>query len=107
MEEVVLRLEKLLFPAIADVAVLSVNVDIEIVRVDAQCTTARATCPGCGSWSTQVTAPTCGFPPTCRALDEASFSSFGFVGSGAARHVSAPDLRRANTRPDAQAWAAH
>ncbi|WP_217145172.1 hypothetical protein [Streptomyces sp. AC627_RSS907] len=49
-----LWLEKLLFPAIADVAVLSVNADIGIVRVDAQCTTAGATCPGCGAWSTQV-----------------------------------------------------
>ncbi|MFE4961139.1 hypothetical protein ACFRCW_46470 [Streptomyces sp. NPDC056653] len=34
MEEVVLRLEKLLFPAIADVAVLPVNADIEILRVE-------------------------------------------------------------------------
>ncbi|MGW3601087.1 transposase family protein [Streptomyces sp. NPDC005167] len=62
MEEVVLRLEKLLFPAIADVAVLSVNVDIEIVRVDAQCTTAGATCPGCGAWSTQVHSSYLRFP---------------------------------------------
>jgi transposase len=62
VEEVVLRLEKLLFPAIADVAVLSVNVDIEIVRVDAQCTTAGATCPGCGSWSTQIHSSYLRFP---------------------------------------------
>lgn len=49
VEGVVLRLEKLLFPAVADVAVLSVNADIGIVRVDAQCTTAGATCPGYGA----------------------------------------------------------
>ncbi|MET7548427.1 ISL3 family transposase [Streptomyces sp. NPDC005479] len=54
MDEVVLRLEKLLFPSIAGVAVLSVNVDVEIVRVDAQCTATGAACPGCDAWSTQV-----------------------------------------------------
>jgi transposase len=54
VEEIVLRLKELLFPAIADVAVLSVDVNIEIVRVAAQCTTADAACPGCGAWSTRV-----------------------------------------------------
>ncbi|WP_203237075.1 ISL3 family transposase [Streptomyces gilvosporeus] len=54
MEEVVLRLKELLFPSIADVAVLSVDVNIEIVRVDAQCTTVGAACPGCGAWSTRI-----------------------------------------------------
>ncbi|WP_328493485.1 hypothetical protein OHS59_12520 [Streptomyces sp. NBC_00414] len=48
MEEAVLRLKKLLFPSIADVAVLSVDVDIEIVRVDAQCIANGAVCPICG-----------------------------------------------------------
>ncbi|MEU6291374.1 hypothetical protein [Streptomyces sp. NPDC046988] len=33
MEEVVLRLEELLFPSIADVAVLSVDVNEEAVRI--------------------------------------------------------------------------
>ncbi|WP_345669326.1 transposase family protein [Streptomyces similanensis] len=54
MEEVVLRLKELLFPSIADIAVLSVDVNIEIVRVEAQCTTVGAACPGCGTWSTRV-----------------------------------------------------
>ncbi|MEU7061459.1 ISL3 family transposase [Streptomyces sp. NPDC046197] len=54
VEEVVLRLEELLFPSIADVAVLSVDVNIETVRVDAQCTAAGAVCPGCGTWSSRV-----------------------------------------------------
>lgn len=40
VEDVVLRLKTLLFPAIADIAVLSVDVDVEKVRLDAQCTTA-------------------------------------------------------------------
>ncbi|WP_405709749.1 MULTISPECIES: hypothetical protein [unclassified Streptomyces] len=51
MEEVAFRLEERLFPSIADVAVLSVDVNIEIVRIDAQCTTAVAACPGFGARS--------------------------------------------------------
>ncbi|MEV6655204.1 ISL3 family transposase [Streptomyces sp. NPDC051219] len=38
----------------ADVAVLSVDVNIAIVRVDVRCTAAGASCPGCGAWSAQV-----------------------------------------------------
>uniref|UniRef100_A0AAU2VUC7 ISL3 family transposase n=1 Tax=Streptomyces sp. NBC_00008 TaxID=2903610 RepID=A0AAU2VUC7_9ACTN len=49
-----LRLKELLFPSIAEVAVLSVDVNVEIVRVDAQGTAAGAACPRCGAWSTQV-----------------------------------------------------
>ncbi|MEU5525127.1 hypothetical protein ABZ759_31970 [Streptomyces sp. NPDC047860] len=62
MEEVVLRLEELLFPLIADVAVLSVDVNTEIVRVDVHCTTAGAACPGCGAWSTSVHSSYLRFP---------------------------------------------
>ncbi|MFD8219735.1 transposase family protein [Streptomyces sp. NPDC059697] len=54
MEESVLRLKELLFPSIADVAVLSVDVNIEIVRVDAQRTADGAVCPVCGVWSNRV-----------------------------------------------------
>ncbi|GAA3475564.1 ISL3 family transposase [Streptomyces yanii] len=49
-----LRLETLLFPSIADVAVLSVDVNIAMARVDARCTAAGASCPGCGTWSDRV-----------------------------------------------------
>ncbi|MFG2640146.1 ISL3 family transposase [Streptomyces sp. NPDC048370] len=49
-----LRLEELLFPSIDDVAVLSVDVNIAIVRVDARCTAAGAWCPGCGAWSNRA-----------------------------------------------------
>ncbi|MFD0229338.1 ISL3 family transposase [Streptomyces hirsutus] len=49
-----LRLKELLFPSIADVAVLSVDVNIEIVRVDAHCTADGAVCPVCGVWSNRV-----------------------------------------------------
>ncbi|MEV6574214.1 hypothetical protein [Streptomyces sp. NPDC051577] len=54
MEEVVLRLKELLFQSIANVAVLSVDVNIEIVRIDAKCTTTGAACPECGAWSAHV-----------------------------------------------------
>ncbi|MER7185106.1 transposase family protein [Streptomyces hyaluromycini] len=54
MNEISLRLEELLFPSIADVAVLSVDVNVAIVRVDVRCTAAGASCPGCGAWSARV-----------------------------------------------------
>ncbi|MEU7560311.1 hypothetical protein [Streptomyces eurythermus] len=54
MDEVLLRLKELLFPLIAAVAVLSVDVNIAIVRVDAQCTAEGAVCPVCGTWSNRV-----------------------------------------------------
>ncbi|MEW2576885.1 transposase [Streptomyces syringium] len=54
MEDVVLRLEELLFPSITDVAVLSVDVNNETVRIEACCTAAGAVCPGCGGWSSRV-----------------------------------------------------
>ncbi|MFJ6793936.1 ISL3 family transposase [Streptomyces sp. NPDC091268] len=53
-KEVLLRLEELLFPSIDDVAVLSVDVNIAIVRVEVQCTATGAWCPGCGTWSGRV-----------------------------------------------------
>ncbi|MGV9503847.1 ISL3 family transposase [Streptomyces sp. NPDC003642] len=54
MNEVVLRLKELLFPSITDVAVLSVDVNIEIVRVDAHCIANGAVCPACGVWSNRL-----------------------------------------------------
>ncbi|MGW5283135.1 ISL3 family transposase [Streptomyces collinus] len=62
MEEVELRLEELLFPSIADIAVVSVGVNFEIVSVDAQRTTAGAVCPGCRAWSTRVHSSYLRFP---------------------------------------------
>ncbi|MCX4967105.1 ISL3 family transposase [Streptomyces sp. NBC_00654] len=54
MNKISFRLEELLFPSIADVAVLSVDVTIAIVRVDVRCTATGASCPGCGAWSAKV-----------------------------------------------------
>ncbi|WP_408053909.1 ISL3 family transposase [Streptomyces sp. CMC78] len=62
MEEVVLRLEELLFPSIADVAVLSVDVNEEAVRIEAQSTVAGSDCPGCGSWSRRIHSSYLRFP---------------------------------------------
>ncbi|WP_085926386.1 transposase family protein [Streptomyces platensis] len=54
MEDVVLRLEQLLFPSIADVAVVSVDVNNETVRIEACCTAVGAVCPACGVRSSRV-----------------------------------------------------
>ncbi|MFF2651713.1 ISL3 family transposase [Streptomyces sp. NPDC058045] len=62
MEEIVLRLKELLFLSVADIAVLSVDVNIAIVRVDAHCTTVGASCPGCGIWSAHVHSSYLRFP---------------------------------------------
>lgn len=43
-----------MFPSIADVAVLSVDVNVAVVPVDVRCTAAGASCPGCGVWSAQI-----------------------------------------------------
>ncbi|MFI0779367.1 transposase family protein [Streptomyces sp. NPDC021212] len=40
--------------SLGGVEVLSVNVNIEVVRVDARCTADGAVCPACGVWSNQV-----------------------------------------------------
>lgn len=62
VREVVLRLQELLFPSIADVAVVSVDVDVAIVRVDAHSTSRGANCPQCGSWSARVHSSYLRFP---------------------------------------------
>ncbi|MEV6425626.1 transposase family protein [Streptomyces sp. NPDC051662] len=54
MEEIMIRLKELLFPSIVDVAVLSLDVSIEAVQVDAEGTANGATCPACGVWSNRV-----------------------------------------------------
>ncbi|MEU4469704.1 ISL3 family transposase [Streptomyces sp. NPDC024017] len=62
MEEVVLRLEELLFPTIADVSVVSVDVNSETIRVEARSATAGSACSGCGNWSIQVHSSYLRFP---------------------------------------------
>ncbi|MFD6326901.1 ISL3 family transposase [Streptomyces sp. NPDC058442] len=62
MEETSLRLEGLLFPAIADVAVLSVDVNHEAIRIEARSTAAEAVCPGCGSQSSRIHSSYLRFP---------------------------------------------
>ncbi|MFE9941811.1 ISL3 family transposase [Streptomyces hirsutus] len=62
MEETSLRLEGLLFPSIADVAVLSVDVDHEAIRIEARSTAAEAVCPGCGNQSSRIHSSYLRFP---------------------------------------------
>ncbi|MEV8450449.1 transposase [Streptomyces parvus] len=62
MGEVVLRLQDLLFPSIADVAVLFVAVNDVAVRIEARSTVPGAVCPGCGSWSRRVHSSCLRFP---------------------------------------------
>ena len=54
MNEVLVRLEALLFPAVADVRVLSVDVDGEVIRVEVRSMAVGASCPGCGVRSRRV-----------------------------------------------------
>ncbi|MBA6439116.1 ISL3 family transposase, partial [Streptomyces sp. GMR22] len=62
MEKSVLRFEELLFPSVADVAVLSVDVNNEAICVEARWTTPGSVCPGCGSWSSRVHSSYLRFP---------------------------------------------
>ncbi len=55
----VLRLEELLFPSIADV---SVDVSNETIRVEARSTTTGSACSGCGNWSIRVRSSYLRFP---------------------------------------------
>ncbi|MFE3991687.1 ISL3 family transposase [Streptomyces goshikiensis] len=58
----VLRLEELLFPSIADVTVLSVAVNDEAVHIEARSTMPGAICPGCGIWSRRIHSSYLRFP---------------------------------------------
>ncbi|MET9694879.1 transposase family protein [Streptomyces sp. NPDC006514] len=62
VEEVVLRLEELLFPSIADVAVLLVDVNDEAVHIEARSTVIGAVCPDCGGWSRRIHSSYLRFP---------------------------------------------
>ncbi|MEV5783734.1 ISL3 family transposase [Streptomyces sp. NPDC048448] len=62
MEETVLRLEELLFPSVADVTVLSVDVNDETVRIEACSAATRAACPGCGTGSSRIHSSYLRFP---------------------------------------------
>ncbi|MFJ6784766.1 transposase family protein [Streptomyces yangpuensis] len=62
MEEVVLRLEELLFPSISDVVVLSVAVNDEAVHIEARSTVPGAICPECGVWSQRIHSSYLRFP---------------------------------------------
>lgn len=58
----VLRLEELLFPSIAVVSVVSVDVSNETIRVKARSRTADSARSGCGNWSIRVHSSYLRFP---------------------------------------------
>ena len=62
MEETSPRLEGLLFPSIADVSVLSLDVSHEAICIDVCSTAVGAACPDCGSESTRVHSSYLRFP---------------------------------------------
>lgn len=91
-----LRLEELLFSSIADVAVLSVDVNVATARVDVRCTSAGAWGPGCGAWAAQVHGTYMRFPLMSRVRDEESYSSCGSAGSPAGTPIA--DASRSSSR---------
>ncbi|MFD8752376.1 hypothetical protein ACFV0O_15540 [Kitasatospora sp. NPDC059577] len=62
MDDLVPRLEGLLFPSVAGVAVLSVDVNVDSVNVEVKSSATGHSCPGCGSWSTRVHSSYLRFP---------------------------------------------
>ncbi|GAA2280847.1 hypothetical protein GCM10010145_61100 [Streptomyces ruber] len=54
MREVLLRLGELLFLSASEIRVVSVQDDGDAIRVGVRARTAKAHCPGCGSWSGRV-----------------------------------------------------
>ncbi|WP_435297233.1 hypothetical protein [Streptomyces sp. YPW6] len=62
MEETTLRLKELLFPSIEDVAVLSVDMNNDAIRIEVRVTTIGSECPDCGSWSSRVHSSYLRFP---------------------------------------------
>ncbi|MEV6581249.1 hypothetical protein AB0M92_24140 [Streptomyces sp. NPDC051582] len=83
MEEVVLRLEELLFPSIVDVAVLSIAVNDEAVQIEARSTVGGAICPGSGSWSRRIHSSYLRFPADVPAEADGLLSAYASAGSSA------------------------
>ncbi|WP_234350330.1 transposase family protein [Streptomyces sp. WM4235] len=51
-----------MFPSIADLSVVSVDVSNETIRVEARSTTTGSVCSGCGNWSIRVHSSYLRFP---------------------------------------------
>lgn len=106
MEETTLRLEELLLPSIADIAVLSVDVNSEAVRIDARSTTAGAECPDCGRRSERPHSSYLRFPadvPSAgrRVVLCLRVRRFFCLGTSCERHTfveQLPGLTRRNSR---------
>ncbi|MCZ0991795.1 ISL3 family transposase [Streptomyces diastatochromogenes] len=62
VNEVLSRLQELLFPSVAAVAVVAVRADGETIRIEARCTLTGAACPDCGQWTERVHSSYLRFP---------------------------------------------
>lgn len=83
MEETVLQLEELLFPSIADIAVLSIDVNDEAVLIEARCTLVGADCVGCMSWSERVHSSYMRYPADVPSAGSGFGCACGSAGSSA------------------------
>ncbi|MFG2732728.1 ISL3 family transposase [Streptomyces canus] len=62
MNEVLSRLQELLFPSVPGVTVVAVHTDGEAIRVEARCTPTGASCPDCAHWTERVHSSYLRFP---------------------------------------------
>ncbi|MFE9453459.1 ISL3 family transposase [Streptomyces sp. NPDC006739] len=62
MNEVLSRLQELLFPSVPGVAVVAVDAHGEAIRVEARCTPTGAACPDCAHWTDRVHSSYLRFP---------------------------------------------
>ncbi|WP_075824061.1 ISL3 family transposase [Streptomyces acidiscabies] len=62
MNEVLSRLQELLFPSVPGIEVVAVHTDDEAIRVEARCTATGASCPGCARWTERVHSSYLRFP---------------------------------------------
>ncbi|MFT9480600.1 transposase family protein [Streptomyces sp. 11-1-2] len=62
MNEVLYRLQELLFPSIPGVAVVAMRTDGEALLIEARCTPSGAACPDCTQWTERVHSSYLRFP---------------------------------------------
>ncbi|GAX58433.1 hypothetical protein AQJ27_49815 [Streptomyces olivochromogenes] len=62
VNEVLSRLQELLFPSVPGVAVVAVDTHGEAIRVEARCTPTGAACPDCAHWTERVHSSYLRFP---------------------------------------------
>jgi transposase len=68
VDEVLFRLQELLFPAIPGVAVVAVQAEGDAIRIEARCTPSGASCPDCDHWTERVHSSYLRFPADLPAI---------------------------------------